>query len=517
MGRAGRHRGGERGLGAGRHIGLHACALALIAACDSGDRGTSRDTGIPTPTDTALTPSSRTGPWQPQFHVAPAAHWINDPNGLVFHEGTWHLYAQRQPDQPVWGPMHWAHWTSEDLVHWTPRPLAMVPTEDGEAWSGTAVVVQDDPACPGRCIAALYTRAGGADGLQKQFLAFSPDGEQFTDVADNPVLPNPGLADFRDPDLVRWGDGWRALVAAGDRIRVYASDDLRDWRRLDDVVPAGGPTLECPDLVAVPGPDGAPPHVLIVSANRGPDEGSQVMVAPVRFDGERFTEVGTWRALDVGSDVYATQVWSDAPGGRAIWTGWASDWRYALRTPPATWRGMMTAPRTLSWAQDGPRWNLVQRPVPELRTLRRPRRSLRDVPVGPEAVEGLSGDALELQLTVELDVEDVVTLGLRVGEGTRTDIIVSRDEVVLDRSRSGWTDETEPRMTAAFSPRDIVDIRVLLDRSSVEVFVLGGEQVITSRIFPPEGATGLTLGADGGSPTIVAFDVWAMDTIWPAR
>ncbi|RME99284.1 MAG: glycoside hydrolase family 32 protein, partial [Bacteroidetes bacterium] len=295
---------------------------------------------------------------RPQFHFSPPTMWMNDPNGMVFFEGEYHLFYQYYPDSTVWGPMHWGHAVSKDLLHWEHLPIALAPDEHGYIFSGSAVVDWENSSGFGvdelPPLVAIFTyhdpiaEREGRDDFQTQGIAYSNDrGRSWVKYDGNPVLPNPGIRDFRDPKVI-WdteSQRWIMVLAAGDHIRFYASKDLKHWRYLSSFgqrLGAHGGVWECPDLfpMKVEG-SGDQRWVLLVSINPGaPNGGSGTQYFVGRFEDDRFkldaefaynlnrmqdSVKAVW--LDYGRDNYAGVTWSDIPFelDRRIFIGWMSN------------------------------------------------------------------------------------------------------------------------------------------------------------------------------------------------
>ena len=289
---------------------------------------------------------------------------MNDPNGLVFADGVYHLFFQYHPDGLTWGPMHWGHATSRDLRHWDEQPIALYPDDLGMIFSGSIVIDCDNTSGLGRdgkaAWVAIFThhdplkeKAGG-NVHQYQSIAFSvDDGASWTKYTGNPVLPNPGIKDFRDPKIFWYDDTqrWIMSLAAGDRILFYSSPDLKNWvleSEFDGFDIATGNVVECPDLVALDF-EGRKRWVLIVSFVSGaPNGGSGTRYVVGDFDGYRFVaEHVDVRWLDHGPDNYAGVTFHNT-GDQVLLLGWMSNWLYAQAVPTAPWRSAMTLPRELS-------------------------------------------------------------------------------------------------------------------------------------------------------------------------
>lgn len=477
--------------------------------------------------------------YRPQYHFTPATNWMNDPNGLVFYDGVYHLFYQYNPFGITWGHMSWGHATSTDLVHWQHLPVA-IPEAKGEmAFSGSAVVDWKNSSGFGSGgeppLVAIYTGFRGKN--QSQYLASSTDsGRTWSRYAGNPVL-DIGSADFRDPKVFWYEPDkkWVMVVALSPehKVRLYGSADLKQWTPLSEFGPAGatGGVWECPDLFELP-VDGVASNsrwVLIVNLNPGAvagGSGAQYFVG--RFDGTRFTadESGPARWADYGKDFYAAVSWSDVPrsDGRRIWLGWMNNWQYADKIPTAPWRSAQSLPRTVALKTTGEGIRLVQQPVRELRQLRGSRRQLRarTIPAGSTSLArwGIGGKALEI--SAELQVGSATELGLKVrtgkGEETVIGIGPKARELFIDRTRSG-----ETGFHADFSGRQVapvsiekgrVRLHVFVDWSSVEVFADDGRTVITDQIFPAPESEGVALYAKGGSARLISLQAWPLASTW---
>jgi fructan beta-fructosidase len=480
--------------------------------------------------------------YRPQFHFTPAKNWMNDPNGLVYYRGEYHLFYQHEPDRPLFWSMHWGHAVSPDLVSWEHLPVAIYPDPLlGQAYSGSAVVdhhnssgLCGDPNGDGApCLVALFTHHGGRDGTEKQSLAYSKDqGRHWELYAGNPVLPNPGDRDFRDPKVF-WHpqtQRWVMVLAGGDRILFYGSTGLTEWTPLSELSPPmpGTGVWECPDLfpLDVEGDSGETRWVLEVDYNPGPllcGAGAYYLVGG--FDGTRFIpEESSIQRVDFGEDVYALQSWSNTPDGRRIWIGWMSNWAYALATPTHPWRGAMTVPREVHLGCREGDIVLIQQPVKELKGLRHRRLvSMREETVQGEAHildEDATADTLEILATLEVGEASEVGLRLRTGEGEATVVgyLPEDDTLFLDRTRSGrdgfwWT--FPARHSAPLTIEgDVLELRILLDWSSVEVFADGGLVVITDLIFPDPESRGLQVYTEGGEALLRSLDVYELRSIW---
>ena len=286
-----------------------------------------------------------TEPSRPRLHATAPRGWLNDPNGLIHVDGVYHLFFQHQPDAIDWGPMHWGHAVSRDLISWDSRPIALAPDADGVVYSGSAVQLDDGT------LAAIFTNVA-QDGTQDQRLALSDDGESWVRHPGNPVLVAPhGEHDFRDPKVLRHEGHWVMVLAAGQEVRFYSSPDLLAWTETGSFGRehgAHGGVWETPDLLRF-----GDRWVLTVSVwDGGPCGGSGTQYFVGSFDGGTFTcddppERTRW--VDLGPDFYAPQSWSGLPDERVLWLAWMSNWAYAGQVPATTWRGVMTVAREVSF------------------------------------------------------------------------------------------------------------------------------------------------------------------------
>lgn len=474
-------------------------------------------------------------PFRPQFHFSPQRNWTNDPNGLVYFEGEFHLFFQYNLFGDKWGHMSWGHAVSPDLVHWRELPVAL-PEENGVMiFTGSIVIDTDNTSgfCRGNrpCMVAIYTghtpAATGKPALQTQNLAFSNDrGRTWTKFAGNPVL-NLNKTDFRDPGVFWSAESKRWIMAVSlpndHQIRFYGSADLKKWERLSEFGPAGatGGQWECPDLFPLP-VDGSPAKtrwVLKVGLNPGGlqgGSGEQYFVG--RFDGTRFindnpTSVALWS--DYGKDCYCALTFNHLPPGeKAVMLGWMNNWQYANQVPTSPWRGQMTVPRrvALQTFPDGIR--LVQEPVDSLTQLRGPQQQLN------AGNSTLKSGSVEIHAALEL--RDAKEAGWKLlgkdGSYTVLGFDAVRREVFVDRTHSGVTGFSKdfPARTAAPFPAmgGKLELRILVDRSSEEAFFGGGRVAITNLIFPKEPYTRVEFYSHGGRAVALSGEVWTLRSIW---
>ena len=464
---------------------------------------------------------------RPAYHLTPPAGWMNDPCGLIYHAGQWHLFYQYNPSIAIWGGIHWGHAVSTDLVTWTHLPPALKPDAQlGMIFTGSAVLDRDNTSglCAGKdgCLVAIYTHALGKTGKEMQSIAASSDGgKTWTPHKGNPVIPNPGVKDFRDPRVL-WHAGskrWVMVLAAGDRAPIYASIDLKSWTKVGDFGPipslAKGAIWECPELFTLASPDGKGQRwVLKIDLNMGMGkEGSHGRYWLGSFDGEAFTVTGAagGARMDWGEDFYAAQTFSEAPDGRKVWIGWMNSWMYALMTPTSGWRGAMSIPRELSLIRQGGQDVLVQRPSPEVLKLRGgcgPILSTGESALSGEstALAGITDTALELVLELELDAATEVGVRLQT-DGAGNSLVVGYDagkaQLFVDRRKAGNTAFHANFAAKHTAPLKLtggkLKLRIFLDRSTLEVFANGGQAVISDTVYPNEGAQKMGLYSKGAA------------------
>jgi fructan beta-fructosidase len=431
--------------------------------------------------------------WRPQFHFTPQRGWNNDPNGLVYFRGEWHLFFQHNPVGWGWDNMHWGHAVSDDLVHWRELGDVLFPWSDevrGHVFSGSGVVDWNDTSGfqrgdePPLVVAFTDTEAG-------ESLAYSQDrGRTLTPYAGNPVVKHEG----RDPKVLWHEPTGRWVMAVYDEgqeqaIDFYSSPDLKQWR-FESRLPG---FFECPELVELP-LDGGPDSRWMVFAA----DGEYVLGS---FDGRVFTPAHEGkRRLWYGS-FYASQVYSDAPDGRRVQIGWARGNDY----PGMPFNQGMTVPVDLSLrtTPDGPR--LFAAPVPELKTLRGERRSFAPAEVAPgdDALAGLEADVFEVDTAVELVGDAVLTLGVGGAE-----VVLDAPERVL---RCGGVEAPLPQ-----DEEDRVRLHLLVDRGSIEVFAGDGQVAVSAGVLLPPGPKPLVLSVSGGRARIGSFDLWELRSIWPS-
>lgn len=458
-------------------------------------------------TPTALS-SSRTELFRPRHHLTPEATWMNDPNGLIRHDGRWHAFYQNNPHGSLWGNLSWGHAVSDDLATWEHLPLALPCSEQEMIFSGS--VVHDAanasglgvPGGPGPLIAfytSAYTPAHPTRaGIQAQSIAYSTDGgTRWTYYADNPILDRDS-ENFRDPKVFFHAESERWVMvtveAVDFSVHLFTSVDLLNWEPASVFShPAvDGGIWECPDLLRVPvsGPGAAPGQeawVLVLSTNPGgPAGGSGTYLLIGDFDGRRFTTEASPRPLDLGPDCYAAVSFSGVDG-EPVLLGWMNNWEYATQTPTAPWRSAMTLPRTLhlETTDDGSLEVIQHLVVPEsVPTV--------DLPVRGNGTEPTVLDAHEpLRIRGSLSTRVPQQLVLRFRDGAQHRILAlstdAEGRVVLDR-RDAHAEPFAPDHPRSHpyqsrtGPEDVT-FELVLDRSCVDVELDGGRAMISQQVF----------------------------------
>ena len=515
-------------------------ALALVSAV--GCQPSSEPVAEEASTDTLA-------PYRPVYHFTPPEQWMNDPNGMVYYDGEYHLFYQHYPDSNVWGPMHWGHAVTEDLVHWERLPIALYPDSLGYIFSGSAVIDQDNTSSLGTADApamvAIYTyhdaeaAEAGATDYQTQGIAYSTDrGRNWTKYDQNPVIPNPGIEDFRDPKVFWYApqEKWVMALAVSDHVSFYSSPDLKSWTQESEFGQEWGShagVWECPDLFPM-SVEGEEKWVLLLSINPGgPNEGSATQYFVGDFDGQTFTlddtfqddvrdENGVW--LDYGPDDYAGVTWANVPDddGRRLFLGWMSNWHYGQEVPTEAWRSAMTVPRTLDLVSLPAGLRVVSKPVEELQTLRQSPQSLEATTVQDTlSILTLSaGKSATLEVDVAFDGAAAqasdwgVMLSNERGETLRVGYQPEENQYYIDRGNSGKTNFSEKFTARPVAPRlsdsDTVRLHLLVDVASVELFADKGKTVMTAIFFPNESYHQVSLYAEGGTVPLIEGTVYKL-------
>ncbi|MBK7131677.1 MAG: glycoside hydrolase family 32 protein [Bacteroidales bacterium] len=484
--------------------------------------------------------------YRPQYHFSPDSAWMNDPNGMFFLDGEYHLFYQYYPDSTVWGPMHWGHAVSKDMIKWQHLPVALYPDSLGYIFSGSAVVdtknssglgtIQNPP------VVAIYTyhnpvlEKKGSNVFQNQGIAYSTDkGRTWVKYPGNPVLKNPGIRDFRDPKVI-WHNAtnkWIMILAVQDRVHIYSSPDLLDWRFESEFgkgIGAHGGVWECPDLFEIKVTNGDNSKwVMFVSINPGgPDGGSATQYFTGDFDGHKFIPDNTnekW--VDRGRDNYAGVTWSNIPesDGRRLFIGWMSNWDYANVVPTIKWRSATTVPREISLLKDGKEYILYSNPVQELVSLRNkvyrpfkePQKLEGDMEINTDSISMMQ---CEMVIDFNLIGSAADSIGIILENNLKEQLVIGytgkQKQIFVDRTRSGRSDfsgKFAGISSSAYEAGDKLKFRILMDASSSELFVDNGKLVMTNLVFPTESYIKLKVFSKG-EVTLENAVFYSLKSIW---
>ena len=464
--------------------------------------------------------------FRPTYHFSPLYGWMNDPNGMVYKDGEYHLFYQHNPYGSKWGNMHWGHAISKDLINWEHRPDAITPDALGTIFSGSAVVDTDNTAGFGAgAIVAIYTQNSDR---QVQSIAYSTDnGRSFTKYENNPVLTS-DARDFRDPKVFwhKETQRWIMLLAVGQEMQIFSSSNLKDWAfesSFGEGQGAHGGVWECPDLFELP-VDGTNEKkwVLLCNLNPGgPFGGSATQYFVGTFNGKEFVNESPSQTkwMDWGKDHYATVTWSDAPDNRRIAIAWMSNWQYANDVPTSQYRSPNSVPRDLSlFTVDGETY-LQSAPSPELLKLRDVSKKRSFKVNGTRIIKDMIADnegAYEIELTIENQHADVIGFRLYNDKGEEVDMQYDMKEkkFSMDRRKSGDVgfNENFPMLTwtAIESGKDELKLRLFVDKSSVEAFGDGGRFVMTNQVFPSEPYTHIDFYSKGGAYKVDSFVIYKL-------
>lgn len=487
---------------------------------------------------------------RPQFHFSPPAGWMNDPNGLVYHDGEYHLFYQHYPDSTVWGPMHWGHAVSTDLVHWEHLPIALYPDSMGYIFSGSAVADHLNTSGFGKDgkppLVAIFTHHDmlgektGKQDIETQSIAYSNDnGRTWTKYDGNPVVKNPGIRNFRDPKVFWYastnsaaGDStgyWIMPIAASDHLDFYRSKDLRQWEKSGEFGQghgAHGGTWECPDLFPLKSAGGQTKWILLQNMDRGAvngGSGTQYFIGA--FNGTTFINdhaADTTLWFDYGADNYAGVTWFNAPGDRRIFLGWMSQWfDYAQTVPTDRWRSAMTLPRELSLRETPHGLRLYQMPVNEVSVLRDGSVQLRDTTFQDTLTISKGHSLLELELEFMLSDTSLTETGFILKNAKGEQLIAGYNKVdkvfFIDRRNAGKSSFSTkfPRIDKApYAASDTLNINAWIDVASVEVFVDDGRLAMTEIFFPNEDFMEVQVYSVGGKGRLESGRVFELKGIW---
>ena len=469
--------------------------------------------------------------FRPVYHHTPAYGWMNDPNGMFYKDGEYHLYFQYNPYGSVWGNMHWGHSTSTDLMHWKFEGCAIVPDAWGAIFSGSCVVDHENTAGFGKeAVVAFYTSAKSTPwgDIQMQSMAYSLDnGKTFTKYEGNPILTS-SEKDFRDPKVFWYAPGkhWVMILAVGQHMEIYSSVNLKEWKKESEfgaMQGAHGGVWECPDLVEIP-VEGTREKkwVLICNLNPGgPFGGSAAQYFVGSFDGKKFVNESPTQTkwMDWGKDNYATVTWNNAPDGRCIALGWMSNWQYANNVPTRQYRSANTLARDLTLYREGQELYLKSTPSVEVKKARGKKVSIPSFKVSEKhemvnLFEEKQG-AYEVEIVIQNAGASKIAFSLLNDKGEKVSMYydLNRKQFVMDRSESGKVDFSKDFPAVTVAPVNVdkeLTLRLFVDRSSIEAFGEDGKFVMTNLVFPSQPYVKMCFEADKNGYAVKSLNVYKL-------
>lgn len=469
--------------------------------------------------------------FRPVYHHTPAYGWMNDPNGMFYKDGVYHLYFQWNPYGSVWGNMHWGHSTSTDLMHWKFEGCAIVPDAWGAIFSGSCVVDHENTAGFGKeAVVAFYTSAKSTPwgDIQMQSMAYSLDnGKTFTKYEGNPILTS-SEKDFRDPKVFWYAPGkhWVMILAVGQHMEIYSSVNLKEWKKESEfgaMQGAHGGVWECPDLVEIP-VEGTREKkwVLICNLNPGgPFGGSAAQYFVGSFDGKKFVNESPTQTkwMDWGKDNYATVTWNNAPDGRCIALGWMSNWQYANNVPTRQYRSANTLARDLTLYREGQELYLKSTPSVEVKKARGKKVSIPSFRVSEKhEIVNLFEDnqgAYEVEILIQNAGASKIAFCLLNDKGEKVSMYydLNRKQFVMDRSESGTVDFSKDFPAVTVAPANVdkeLTLRLFVDRSSIEAFGEDGKFVMTNLVFPSQPYVKMCFEADKNGYAVKTLNVYKL-------
>lgn len=469
--------------------------------------------------------------FRPVYHHTPVYGWMNDPNGMFYKDGVYHLYFQYNPYGSVWGNMHWGHSTSTDLMHWKFEGCAIVPDAWGAIFSGSCVVDHENTAGFGKeAVVAFYTSAKSTPwgDIQMQSMAYSLDnGKTFTKYEGNPILTS-SEKDFRDPKVFWYAPGkhWVMILAVGQHMEIYSSVNLKEWKKESEfgaMQGAHGGVWECPDLVEIP-VEGTREKkwVLICNLNPGgPFGGSAAQYFVGSFDGKKFVNESPTQTkwMDWGKDNYATVTWNNAPDGRCIALGWMSNWQYANNVPTRQYRSANTLARDLTLYREGQELYLKSTPSSEVKKARGKKVSIPSFKVSEKhemvnLFEEKQG-AYEVEIVIQNAGASKIAFSLLNDKGEKVSMYydLNRKQFVMDRSESGKVDFSKDFPAVTVAPVNVdkeLALRLFVDRSSIEAFGEDGKFVMTNLVFPSQPYVKMCFEADKNGYAVKSLNVYKL-------
>ena len=469
--------------------------------------------------------------FRPVYHHTPAYGWMNDPNGMFYKDGLYHLYFQYNPYGSVWGNMHWGHSTSTDLMHWKFEGCAIVPDAWGAIFSGSCVVDHENTAGFGKeAVVAFYTSAKSTPwgDIQMQSMAYSLDnGKTFTKYEGNPILTS-SEKDFRDPKVFWYAPGkhWVMILAVGQHMEIYSSVNLKEWKKESEfgaMQGAHGGVWECPDLVEIP-VEGTREKKWVLICNLNPGGlfgGSAAQYFVGSFDGKKFVNESPTQTkwMDWGKDNYATVTWNNAPDGRCIALGWMSNWQYANNVPTRQYRSANTLARDLTLYREGQELYLKSTPSSEVKKARGKKVSIPSFKVSEKhemvnLFEEKQG-AYEVEIVIQNTGASKIAFCLLNDKGEKVSMYydLNRKQFVMDRSESGKVDFSKDFSAVTVAPVNVdkeLTLRLFVDRSSIEAFGEDGKFVMTNLVFPSQPYVKMCFEADKNEYAVKSLNVYKL-------
>ena len=478
---------------------------------------------------------------RPQIHFSPPKNWMNDPNGLVYYKGEYHLFYQHNPTEKRWGNIHWGHAVSKDLLHWEHLDIALEPDEYGMMFTGSAVVDKNDTSGffeGGEGLVVIYTTALPLKSknfyLQQQCIAYSKDqGRTWHKYEGNPVIENDNWQDFRDPKVF-WHeetDSWVMVVTNGKKVNLYRSSDLKNWKFTSDFACNAfyfEGVWECPDLIKLPVENTEQEkwilQVGVQDNSKAGGSGVQYFVGD--FDGFKFInenpdQKAFW--VDHGQDFYAAQSWYNLPENekREVWIAWMNNLSYLEAVPTNDWNGVMSIPREIKLKKYNDEYYLKQKPIKELNKLKSKKETILEHDLKSDFNCELDFDPFEINFKAKIDSEDKLNVNLIRGSDLKINLLYDRKnrEIVLRRSF-----RIEKKMGQVFNDthtavikgdKEEIDIQLIMDRSTLEVFIKDGEVVFSNLVFPETiDTTIFSIITDSKKGKIFDLNINKLESIW---
>lgn len=466
--------------------------------------------------------------YRPQFHFTPAKGWMNDPNGLVYFNGEYHLFYQYNPHSINWDSMHWGHAVSTDLLTWKHLPIAYEPEGPiDDYFSGSAIVDEKN-------LSGLFAKKGGIvtifthrdAGVQEQSIGYSEDGRKFHRYP-SCVLKNPGKEDFRDPKVI-WNEKRKCFMmalAVYNQISFYTSSDLKSWDYLSSFGQIHGShqgVWECPDMFELPVEGKEERRWVLLVGDQGASK-TQYFVG--HFEGKNFVsdnprETKLW--LDDGMDNYAGQTYSNLPDNRRILIAWMNSTFLFNCTPTSPWRSVYTIPRELSLHETENGIRIFQRPISELYTLRQEVIRQQDVSIENSQTICHLAPQMDIELSMNVAKSSAIQMGIKLCSGEKQEIVVgydvARQVLYIDRSLSGnvtFAPNFPPHLEASLAPEEgKIKLRILMDHSTLEVFSSDGRVAISALVFPDPAQDTIKFYARKGKAVFDLVEIYPVKSLW---